>query len=89
MTNRIDSFEIKMDELNEKPIEDEIIRRCGIGGISTSNLGNIGAPTEREVKFFGVKGSVTCWISINKMFKKEGYMVSVSNIVVSKKKGKL
>lgn len=51
-----------------------------IGGINTSNLGNIGAPTEREVKFFGVMGSVTCWISINKMFKKEGFVVSISNI---------
>lgn len=87
MTNRIDSFEIEMTELNEKPIEDEITRRCGIGGINTSNLGNIGAPTEREVKFFGVAGSVTCWITIRKMVKKEGFVVNISSIVVSKKKG--
>lgn len=86
MTNRIESFEIKMAELNEKPIEDEITRRCGIGGINTSSLGNIGAPTEREVKFFGVKGSVTCWISINKMYKQEGYVVSIFDIRVSKKR---
>ena len=85
MTNRIDSFEIKLEELNEKPIEDEILRRCGIGGISTSNLGNIGAPTEREVKFFGVRGSVICWISINKMSKNKGYFVYISNIKVSAK----
>lgn len=29
MTNRIESFEIEMDELNEKLIEDEISCRCG------------------------------------------------------------
>ncbi len=86
MTNRIDSFEIEMTELNEKPIEDEITRRCGIEWINTSNLGNIGAPTEREVKFFGVAGSVTCWISIRKMFKKEGYIISISNIFISPKR---
>lgn len=86
MTNRIDSFEIEMAELNEKSIEDEITRRCGIGWINTSNLGNIGAPTEREVKFFGVAGSVTCWIAINKMSKKEGYSVYISNIKISAKK---
>lgn len=86
MTNRINSFEIEMAELNEKPIEDEITRRCGIGGINTSNLGNIGAPTEREVKFFGVASSVTCWISISKMFKNEGYVASVSNIRISPRK---
>ncbi len=85
MINRIDGFEIEMAELNEKPIEDEITRRCGIGGINTSNLGNIGAPTEREVKFFGVAGSVTCWIAIRKMVKKEGYVANVSNIRISLK----
>lgn len=86
MTNRIDSFEIEMVELNEKPIEDAITQRCGIGGINTSNLGNIGAPTEREVKFFGVAGSVTCWITIRKMFKREGYEASVSHIRISPRK---
>lgn len=86
MTNRIDSFEIEMAELNEKPIEDAITQRCGIGGVNTSNLGNIGAPTEREVKFFGVAGSVTCWITIRKKFKKEGYIVSISNIHITNKR---
>ena len=87
MIQSMESFDILMDELNEYFIEDEISKRCGIGGIHTSNLGTIGVPTSREVTFFGVNGSVTCWIEINKSCKRDGYCTRISSIRFKLKKG--
>lgn len=87
MIQSMESFDILMDELNEYFIEDEISKRCGIGGINTSNLGNIGAPTSREVTFFGVNGTVTCWIEINKSCKRDGYSARISSIRIKLKRG--
>ena len=85
MTNRIDSFEIEVDEIDGSTAEMEVCKRCGIGWPNSSDLSQFWDGSSQKVNIFATEGKVSCWVSAYKKAKSEGYVVTVSNITYSTK----
>lgn len=86
MTNRIDSFEIEMDEIDGSTAEMEVCKRCGIGWPNSSDLNQFWNGSSQKVNIFATEGKASCWLSAYKKAKTEIYVITVSSITFSRKK---
>lgn len=80
MTNRIDGFEIEMDEIDSSKAEMEVCKRCGIGWPNSSDVSQFWDGSSQKVNIFATKGSASCWLSAYKKAKTDIYVVTVSSI---------
>lgn len=86
MTNRIDSFEIEMDEIDGSKAEMEVCKRCGIGWPNSSDLSQFWNGSSQKVNIFATEGKVSCWVSAHKKANSEKCVVTVSSIMSSRKR---
>lgn len=86
MNNRIDSFDIEMDEIDGSKAEMEVCKRCGIGWPNNSDMGQYWDGSSQKVNIFATEGKASCWLSAHKKANSENYVVTVSSITFSRKR---
>lgn len=86
MTNRIDSFEIEMDEIDSGRAEMEVCKRCGIGWPNSSDLSQFWDGSTQKANIFATEGKASCWVSASKKAKADIYVVTVSSITFTRKR---
>lgn len=86
MTNRIDSFEIEVDEIDGSTAEMEVCKRCGIGWPNSSDLSQFWDGSSQKVNIFATEGKASCWVSASKKARTGGYVINVSSITFTRKR---
>lgn len=86
MTNRIDSFEIEVDEIDSSKAEMEVCKRCGIGWPNSSDANQFWDGSCQKANIFATEGSATCWLSAHKKVKSNAYVITVSSITFALKR---